>query len=230
MKKIIILAILMTSSIFVAQSQNVRLNLYTAYAFDDQFDSYYDAYNYYDGKIEGGFQWGGGLEFMPNPEYGIEFLYLRQDTKAPTRYLKTGYGTKESFADFDLGINYIMLAGQRHIEAASGKVDGFAGLMGGVAVVSIDNPDNGNSDNVTKFSWGLKGGANIWLTNAIGIKLQAQLLSISQAVGGGVYFGTGGSGAAVSSYSTVFQFTLGGGLAFRFGQQSPASGAKIIVK
>ncbi len=54
--------------------------------FDDKFDSYYDNSNFYDGKIIGGFQWGGGIEYMLRPEYGIEILYLRQDTHAPTTY------------------------------------------------------------------------------------------------------------------------------------------------
>ena len=60
---------------------------------------------------------------------------------------------------------------------------------------------------------------NFWASEKIGIKLQAQLLSVAQATGGGLYFG-GGAGVAVSSYSTIYQFGLGGGLVFRFGQGS----------
>jgi hypothetical protein len=50
----------------------------------------------------------------------------------------------------------------------------------------------------------------------IGIKLQAQLLSAVQSLGGGIFVGTGGVGAGVASYSTLYQFGLGGGLVFRF--------------
>ncbi len=39
-------------------SQNIRLNLYSAYAFEDRFDSYYDQYNYYDGQIQAAVDWG----------------------------------------------------------------------------------------------------------------------------------------------------------------------------
>ncbi len=35
---------------------------------------------------------------------------------------------------------------------------------------------------------------------------------------GGFYFGTGGVGAGVSSYSTMYQFGVGGGLVFKLGQ------------
>src|SRR6187455_2848565 len=94
-----------------AKAQNVRLNIYTAYAFDDKFDSYYDAYHYYEGTIKGAFQWGAGVEFMLHPTTGIELLYLRQDTHAPTTYLTDGYNNEIQFQDFNLAMNYIMLGG-----------------------------------------------------------------------------------------------------------------------
>ena len=61
-------------------------------------------------------------------------------------------------------------------------------LVGFVAS-KLTNPDNGNTKNVTKFSWGLKAGAILWASETVGLKLQAQLLSAVQAVGGGFYFG-----------------------------------------
>ena len=36
-------------------------------------------------------------------------------------------------------------------------------------------------------------------------------------MGGGLYFGTGGAGAGVSTYSSYYQFNLGGGLVFKLG-------------
>ena len=40
----------------------------------------------------------------------------------------------------------------------------------------------------------------------------------SQGFGGGAYFGTGGAGFALSSYSSIYQFGLGGGLTFKLGK------------
>jgi hypothetical protein len=219
MKKLTLILLVICAFPFVSMSQKVKLNLYAAYVFDDQFDSYYDAYNYYEGTIEGGLQWGAGLGFMVNPYYQVELLYLRQDTYSPTRYAATYYGSGTEFTNFDLGINYILLGGMRTVSKPGSKVDGYAGLMAGVAFASIEATEDNTtySDNTTKFAWGLKGGCDIWLTKAVAIKLQAQLLSASQSMGGSFYFGTGGSGAGVSSYSSIFQFSLGGGLAFRFG-------------
>ncbi|MEP7129389.1 MAG: hypothetical protein ABI729_10995 [Chitinophagales bacterium] len=216
MKKLIslILTIFLCSSL--SHAQNIRLNLYSAYVFPDRFDSYYDAYNYYNGQIQDGFQWGGGLEYLVNPAYGVELLYYREDTDAPnTEYY---YNNKIQHSDLDLAINYVLLGGVRHIQKPGGKVDGFGGLMAGMVIANITNPDTNNSSTPTKFAWGIRGGANIWASERVAIKLQVQLLSAVQAMGGGLYFGTGGVGAGVSSFSTIYQFGLGGGLAFAIGK------------
>ena len=91
-------------------------------------------------------------------------------------------------------------------------------LLAGMAIVGIDSPSRGASGSVSKFAWGMRLGANIWATPRIGLKLQADLESIVDGVGGGLYFGTGGVGAGVTTYSTFYQFGLGGGLTFRLGQ------------
>src|SRR5213083_342579 len=89
-KKIFISCILLFAG-YLVQAQNLRLNVYAGYVFDDSFDSDYDysGHNGYSGKISGGLQWGVGLEYMMKPSYGLELSYLRQDTKAPTDYFQT---------------------------------------------------------------------------------------------------------------------------------------------
>jgi hypothetical protein len=198
-----------------AMSQNLRLNVYTNYVFDDAVDSRYDANNYYDGKVNGGFQWGAGLEYMASPSKGIELSYLRQDTKAPMTYA-TGIGTVKNDV-FDVGINWIMLGGNHYMRKPGGMVEGFGGMSIGVAFANVENTRTKTSNNGTKFAWGIKGGANIWVSPQVALKLQAQLYSAVQGAGGGLYFGTGGAGAGVSTYSSMYQFGLGGGLVFKFG-------------
>jgi len=198
-------------------AQKMRVNLYGAYVFDDKFDSYYSSSSYYEGKIIGGFQWGGGIEYMVRPEYGAELLYLRQSTHAPTTYASSVITTNQT--DFDLGLNYIMLGGARHVLSSNGKVEGVGGLMLGMLIADLKDPDSGRTASATKFSWGLRLGGIVWASEAVGIRLQAQLLSAVQSAGGGFYFGTGGAGAGVSSYSTIYQFSLGGGLVFKVGSK-----------
>ncbi|MCG2460515.1 hypothetical protein K8352_07130 [Flavobacteriaceae bacterium F89] len=212
MKKSFLIAFLGLTG-FSTYAQNVNLSAYGAYAFNSKFDSYYDPYEYYNGEIKGGFQWGVGVEFRVQPAVGLELSYFRQDTHSPTTYLMPGQLVVKT-TDFDLDINYIMLGGNKYFRAPNSQFEGFGGLSAGIFTAGLSNPDNGNESNVTKFAWGGKLGGIFWASESVGIKLQMQFLSAVQAVGGGFYFGSGGVATGVSSYSTIFQFSLGGGLVF----------------
>jgi hypothetical protein len=197
-----------------SQAQHIRLNGYASYVFDDKVDSYYDNSNYYSGTIKGGFLWGAGIEFSPRPFYAIELSYLRQDSHLPDfTYFQGGAKT----TDLKFANNWIMIGGLRYFPTHSARVEPYVGGQLGVALINTDNPRNGASSSMTKFAWGFKGGTNIWLTDKVGLKLQVQLLSAVQALGGGFYLGTGGAGAGVTSYSSLLQFNIGGGLSFKLG-------------
>jgi hypothetical protein len=216
MKKIILLSTLIISAISAsAQLHGIRLNGYAAYVFDNSFDTYYSSNTYLEGKIKGGLQWGAGLEFLPNEDYGIEIVYYRQDTKAPISY---DYGIGLAEREIDLGVNYIMAGGVRYMNTGNEKLQPYGGLLLGAAIFSNKAPEGDEEDSYVKFAWGARVGVNIWASEKVGIKLQAQLLSAVQGFGGGLYLGTGGAGAGVSSYSTLLQFGLGGGLCFKIGQ------------
>ncbi len=216
MKKKIFLVLLIGISIQVS-AQKARINGYTSYVFDDGFDSYYDANNYYTGKVQGGFQWGIGVEYMLQEFYCLELKYLQQNTIAPTTY-QGGVGTNVKNENFDLNLGYLLLGGERHYAKPGKKIEGYAGLSIGIAFLGVTNPSNGNKGNATKFAWGARLGGNIWASQRLGLKVQAELLSIAQGFGGGLYFGTGGVGAGVSTYSSIYQFVLGGGITFKVGQ------------
>jgi hypothetical protein len=214
MKKIILSVIMLSGLFLSSNAQEKRLNLYGGYVFDDNIDYYYDYYNYYNAKIKGGFQYGAGMEFMVKPDYGVELLWIGQNTTVPTSY----YSIVAKSTTFDLNLNYAMLAGTRHVEKPGGKLEGYGGFMLGALFASAKNPENNSSGSATKFAWGLRLGGNIWASEKVGIKIQAQLLSAVQSVGGSLYFGTGGAGAGVSTYSSMLQFSVSSGLVFRFGK------------
>jgi hypothetical protein len=199
----------MTTGISHQRPGTLRFQAYTTYAFDDKVDSYYSTTSYYEGTLKGGFEYGGGLEFILRPAYGIELSYLRLDSKAPMTYYKDGMKSGE----FKVASNYLML-GTNHYLSVNSRVEPYFGLQLGMGIYGVDNPNSGKTGNATKFAWNIKAGANIWITNKIGIKMQAGLLSAVQSMGGGLYFGSGGAGAGVSGYSTFYQWTLGGGLIF----------------
>ena len=220
MKKLCFSLVLLITLAPAVYSQNARINLYGGYTFDDKVDNYYSNTQYFQGKIKGGFQWGAGLEFRLHEYYGLELLYQRLDTHAPLEYYD--YNEDEvKHTNFDVGINYIMVGGARSLRPPGSKAEPYGGFMLGMALLDVKNPENGRSDNATKFAWGLRLGTNVWASDRVGIKLQMQLLSIPQGAGGGLYFGTGGAGVGVSTYSTMLQFGLGGGLTFKLGGQQP---------
>jgi hypothetical protein len=232
MKKLLVIALIVTSSYALSQvvvqtappqqtvivkqkpafMPHLRLNAYTFYAFDDNVDSYYSTTDYFNGTIKGGFQWGGGLEYMMVPQQGIEISYLRLDSNAPMEYYDYNSNRKKN-TDFDVATNYILLGSNRYF-GMNPKFEPYGGLQVGMGIFNVKNPDNGNSGSSTKFAWGAKLGANIWASEKVGIKIQAGLNSAVQSAGGGLYFGTGGAGAGVSTYSTFYQFYVGGGLTF----------------
>ncbi len=216
MKKIILSVVVFSCLLLSAHAQEKRINLYGGYVFDDNFESFYDSRNYINGKIKGGFQYGAGIEFMVKPDYGVELLWVGQSTTAPTSYFASGY-LFEQHTDFNLNLNYALLAGTRYAQNPNGKFEGYGSFMLGALFASAENPDTKNSGSGTKFAWGLRLGGNIWVSDKVGIKIQGQLLSAVQSVGGSLYFGTGGAGAGVSTYSTMLQFSASSGLVFRLG-------------
>ena len=113
-----------------------------------------------------------------------------------------------------------MIGGVRYMNGNSGKLQGYGGLLLGAVIFGNKTPQGNEEESYTKFGLGGRLGVNIWLTEKVGIKLQTQLLSAVQGFGGGFYFGTGGSGAGVSTYSTLMQFGLGGGLCFKLGNDN----------
>lgn len=200
-------------------AQQVRFNAYGNYVFDDQVESFYSTTNYFNGIIKGGALWGAGIEFRTYEEYGLELLYMRQDTKADVHYYDlASVGDRDGSIDLD--INWIQAAATRYM-VTKRTFEPYASLMLGVAIINGTNPENQVSESATKFGWGIRLGTNVWLTDKLGLKLHSQLLCATQAAGGTLYFGTGGSGAAVSTYSTMAQFVLGGGLTFRLGSTNP---------
>ena len=211
-KKFLILIFMAATSTLYAQEK--RLNVYSTYVFDDKFDTYYSSTDYYTGKIIGGYQWGAGFEFKPNRNVGAELLYLHQDTQAPVQYYNIGAVNRT----LDIGVNYYLLGINRYMPTGNEKVEPYGGVLLGAVGYVNKNPAAGEPTSSTRFALGFRLGATIWASAKVGIKLQAQFLSSVQGVGGGFYFGTGGSGAGVSTYSTITQLGLGGGLVFKLGQ------------
>ncbi len=215
MKRYFLLGGFVLVSLSSFTQSKVRLNFFSAYVFKDDFDAYQDINNFYSGQVKGGYQWGGSIEYFPQEQVSVELMYLREDTKAPTTFKYSAAPAQTE--NFKVDLNYIMLGGNGYARTISGKVEGYGGLMAGIVIAGIEAPSENDKNSGTNFAWGAKLGANFWMTPKVGLKLQAQILSASKVTGGGVYFSWWGP-VYVDTYSTLWQFSLGGGLAFKIGK------------
>ena len=214
MKKIFLLLV-SAATMTTMMGQHARLNFYGAYTFDDGFDVVNDANTFYNGTVKGGVQWGAGLQYMFNKQSSAEILWLHRTTTVPANF-KFGSNTQLRSETFDLKHDFIMLSGDGHF-GNGGKAEGYAGVMAGVLISNLEAPSLGKSSSNTNFAWGGRVGTNIWFSPKLGLKLQALILSASRATGGSYYWSWYGP-IYLTEYSTVWQFSLGGGLTFKLGK------------
>lgn len=219
MKKL--LTVISIFSFLSLSAQELRLNAYSHYAFDDAINSFNSPTSFFDGRVNGGLIWGGGIEYVVDDAIGIEISYLRMDTKAPMRYFSSRPPAGTKSETFDVDLNYIFLGGTRY-KRLNPVAEVFGGMQLGACVINVRRPPTAQLGepvgSATKFAWGIRGGANLYPGGndaRVGLKLQVGLMSAVQAIGGGLFFGTGGVGAGVTTFSTFTQFTLGGGLVFK---------------
>lgn len=80
---------------------------------------------------------------------------------------------------------------------------------------SLFSPAEKNYVDHWTFTFALGGGVKIYVSDKIGIRLQGRLLVPMVLSGGSVWFGTGGAGVAVGTYTTIVEGDFSGGLFFR---------------
>ncbi len=206
MKKVLIqIGLLFVLATAAWAQPTITLMTFESYTFPDKFESEYGS-----GKIQDGFQWGGGLEFGLGERAAVELIY--QNLKTDAYY--DGYSALGSSKRLNgtVGINYMMLGFTKYAPVNE-KISGFGTLDMGVGWF---NPGASlESESITKFSLGGRLGVRIQASEKVSLRIHAQLFSPVQWAGGGFYFGTGGSGAGVSTGSTIYQFNLGGSLNYR---------------
>ena len=177
-------------------AQSISLLTFTGYTFQDKIN-----FNGGYGQVDDGFQWGLGVEAAFTEDKSFALIYQRMDTRARIQ----GNFLSESAA---LGLNYIMGSATHYQNV--GPITAFGAIDLGACILSPkDRPD---LNDVTRFAWGARlgfgGGENVKF------RIYGQVYSPVQSAGGGFYFGTGGTGVGVSTYSTLYQFGLGASLSF----------------
>lgn len=185
------------------------------------------------GKIEitpmGGYMFGGKIRFYEgdfkikdNADYGLALdAEVAHDTKIEiswnhmisTAEFNPYFGYDElQIAPFDIYAGYIQVGAVREMDLDN--VTPFGLLTIGTAYFI---PQGTRYDQTWKFGASLGGGAKIWLSDHLGIRLQGRLLMPMFWGGAGLSVGTGGAGVSVGASTTMLQGDFLGGLIFAFG-------------
>jgi hypothetical protein len=188
-----------------AQSKGVfSLNGYASYNFMERVP--FDAFH---ADVQGGFQWGAGLEYFVQRNKSIELKYLRMDTRTP---LYGPLGVQLNKDNDKAALNYILLGGNNYFARHAGdKVIPFVGADIGVGIA--EGPVNNSG---AKFAWGAKAGVKILTSASVSFKLQAYVQSMVSTFGYDYWYYPGWGSYAVPDYATIFQFGLGGAICFDF--------------
>jgi hypothetical protein len=165
-------------------------------------------YNYYNGylKLTDSEQYGLTLNFPMN-NHGLQADVFWVMQNAAVR-IKDRYDFPRETELSEVSVNHFQFG---FIQVWQNQdVQPFAGLSAGFTVFS---PEDSFYDSNTRFSIGMTGGIKYFFTDAIGMRLQTQLLIPIEW--GGVYIYPGGS--SVQAGGSILQLNFSGGLIFAFG-------------
>lgn len=149
--------------------------------------------------------YGAAIDVKLRNNIMFEFQYMVQPTYGEER--ARGVGTNST----DL-TNHMIQAGGLYYSTLNRQADVFGGVMFGLEVFDPAKPQYAT---VVRFLGTLTAGTKVWLTDAIGLRLQAALNMPMVLSGVGFYFGTGGTNYGASTFVQLLQFNLGGGLVVR---------------
>jgi hypothetical protein len=207
-KVIFILPAVFLLAIHSFAQTSVELIPSVGYTFASRTDFYSDY-----GRIADGLNIGGSIKFNINRSVGIEVLYNHMSTTSGLyQYGRDG----AQLAGGDLNLDYIMVGPVQSFTIPNSTVRPFIGVLLGAAILTPDASTGYSTD--TKFAMGFQLGTNIYVSPRVGIQLKAQLLSPVDGAGGGFYFSNYGSGGGIDTYSSIYQFSLGGGLIIGLGR------------
>lgn len=202
MKKLVFLSLLFFLGLNLKAQVDVEVTGFGGYTFKNSF-------NIRGGKatVGDGGTYGGSLAFGIQDGLDLELYYSRQES------------TLSAFSTFDNinfrepgNVSYWMLGGVKNFQALNPNMYFYTAVrLGGVTFSTKDN----TPDNVSKFAASFGGGMKFFLSDNMGIKLSGNMLFPIFDAGASLWFGTGGAGVGVSTWSPILQFNFNGGIFFR---------------
>jgi hypothetical protein len=169
-------------------------------------------------KVSDETSYGVTAGFRIREEMLVEFEWSHTENQANFReYLLSGQLGDPIVAP--LKMNYYML-GFNYLVTYNEPVVPYGLVNLGILNVNSSGPEPYNAS-TNYFTAGLGGGLRYYLTDNIGIRLQARLLLPMQfggiGFGCGIGTGGGGCGAGVSTYTNIIQGDFTGGIVLKLG-------------
>lgn len=150
----------------------------------------------------------------------VEFEWNHTNNKATFREYLIGGGLGDPVT-VPLTLNYYML-GFNYLATFNEPLVPYGIVNLGILNVQSDSFSSYTSNSENYFTAGFGGGLRYYLSDRIGIRLQARLLLPMQfgGVGFGCGIGTGGGGcgAGVSTYTNIIQGDFTGGIILKLGE------------
>lgn len=187
-------------------AQRVEVNALSAYMFGTSTDYFYpNGSRYGEIWIAPSAVYGAAIDVKLRNNIMFEFQYMMQPTYGEERV--GGFAINGT----DL-TNHMIQAGGLYYSTLNRQADVFGGVMFGLEVFDPARPQ---FQTVVRFLGTLTAGTKVWLTDAIGLRLQAALNMPMVLSGVGLYFDAGGANYGASTFVQLLQFNLGGGIVVR---------------
>ena len=206
MKKYILLLAAIICLPFILKSQTVEITPFGGYVFPGTLNA--DGGSVY---FRGNGQYGGMVSIGISRVIDVDLIYNRIDTKADVNI----YNWHDNIhsGEVPVSINYMHIGFTKNFRVNQ-VVSPFVGFNLGSCLIY----PKADYQSAWFFSMGITGGAKIYFSKRVGLRLQAQALAPIQGTGFYLFAGSGGSGGGVSVYSTLVQFGFTGGIIFRLGK------------
>ncbi|WP_420580323.1 hypothetical protein [Reichenbachiella sp.] len=174
--------------------------------------------NYYDGEIDvyDGQVFGGTLGYDMGDGMQIQFLYNRNNTSGRLLYYRP---VETQLYNFSLILEHYHL-GVEKILGGNEQFVPYGALSLGISAYKPGDlvPGGHSLDNATRFSMGAGLGLKYFVTDKIGLKIQAKMFMPMLFSGVGIMCGTGGCGGGSSFYVPIVHGEFSGGVVLRLEQ------------
>lgn len=199
MKKLILSFILLMVALGLRAQGDIEISGFGGYTFKNSFGIY-----------------GGSASIGAGPTYGGSFAFgVGMDTDVELYYSgqKSTFRAVSTIEDLDVRadgtVHYWMVGGVQNFQGMDPSLYFFGAFrVGGVTF-------SGPQENVTEFAASLGGGIKYFISDQVGIKISGNMLFPVMNVGAGLWFGPGGGGVGLSTWSPILQFNFNGGVFIR---------------